>query len=119
MGEQWMGEQSVNDRCGGARGQALPLVLVGLAVALVALAVLVRFGHAVDDAARARTAADAAALAGAAEGESAARRLATENGAVLVRFRTLGDVVEVDVQVGAATARARAERLVEWEPSGG
>lgn len=106
-------------RCRGTRGQALPLVILGLAVALLAVAVVVRFAHATDDAAEARTAADAAALAGAAEGEAAARRLAEENGGELVRFRLDGAVVEVDVRVGEVTARARAERVVEWRPSGG
>jgi uncharacterized membrane protein len=62
--------------------------------------------------AQARTAADAAALAGAAEGRSGAQAVADANGAVLESFASLGDDVEVRVRVGSthATARARRDR---------
>ena len=65
---------------------------------------LVPAGRALEDRARARTAADAAALAGAAEGEAAARRLAAANGGRLVEFRREGDEVVVRVRVGVAAA---------------
>ena len=59
--------------------------------------------------ARARTAADAAALAGAAEGEDAARRLAAANGGeVVLRSPVRGDEVVVRVRVGDVEAEARA-----------
>ncbi len=62
------------------------------------------------DAAQAQTAADAAALAGAAEGESAAREVAGANGAELVAFVLEGLEVEVRARVGEAEAVARAAR---------
>lgn len=101
------------------RGQALPLLVVAMAVALIAIVLLARMGSAATDAAQARTAADAAALAGAADGRAAAERLAEANGAELVGYRRLGDRVEVVVRVGPAQARAWAESVVEWVPSGG
>lgn len=101
------------------RGQALPVLLIALAVALFAIAVVARVGMVADDSARARTAADAAALAGAADGRSAAERLARANGGELVDYRASGARVVVVVAVGDAAARASAELVVEWESSGG
>jgi hypothetical protein len=60
--------------------------------------------------AHARTAADAAALAGAAEGRAAAEEVARANGAVLESFATDGPDVEVRVRVGSTHATARARR---------
>ena len=60
------------------------------------------------DAARARTAADASALAGASADEAAARRVAMLNGGVLESYRESADGVVVVVSVGTATATARA-----------
>ena len=91
------------------RGQALPVVVGVLAVVAVLVAALgVVAGHSVD-AARARTAADAAALAGVEGGDAAAEALAHANGGVLIEFRTTqeGDVV-VRVRLGRASATARA-----------
>ncbi|HEX6567818.1 MAG TPA: pilus assembly protein TadG-related protein, partial [Acidimicrobiales bacterium] len=51
------------------RGQATPLALAMLAIVVAALVGLVPAGLALADRARVRTAADAAALAGAADGE--------------------------------------------------
>jgi outer membrane lipoprotein SlyB len=76
-----------------------------MAVLLIGVAWL---STSVIDAASARTAADAAALAGAVDGRSAASRLATENGAELVAFQHIGDDVVVTVRVGRATVSARA-----------
>ena len=92
------------------RGQAAPLVAALLAVTFLCCFVLVELGTAATERARARTAADAAALAGAAEGEPAARRFAVENGGELVAFRDDGVGVDVTVVVGGARASARAER---------
>jgi hypothetical protein len=69
-----------------------------------------RLGGDAVQAAQARTAADAAALAGAAEGEGVARDVADDNGAVLVAFVQDGLDVEVRARVGDAEAVARATR---------
>lgn len=90
------------------RGSVIPLwalVLVAVAGLCVGMG---RLGSQVALAARVSAAADAAALAGAAEGEEAARALAEANGAELVAWRDEGDEVQVEVALGGATARARA-----------
>jgi hypothetical protein len=84
-----------------------------VALAVLTLVALGPLGRALGSRTQARTAADAAALAGAVEGEEAARRLADANGADLVGFeRRDGDVV-VEVRVGGVEAwsSARATRL--------
>jgi hypothetical protein len=91
-------------------GQAVPIVVGMVAVALLAALLLAELGRAAGDRARARTAADVAALGGAAEGQRAARDLARANGATLERFVRRGDDVEVTVRVGRARASARARR---------
>jgi hypothetical protein len=90
-------------------GQATVLVLAVVALTMVVIVALGRLGVGAVDAARARSAADAAALAGAAHGPSAAAELALANGGRLVSFVTTadGDVLVV-VQIGHVTARARA-----------
>jgi hypothetical protein len=92
------------------RGQATPLVAAVVVFAAIVAFALVHAGRVAVDSARARTAADAAALAGAADGRGAARRLAAENGGHLVAYRALGDDVVVEVHVGGVGARARARR---------
>ena len=93
------------------RGQAVPIVL-----GLMAVAVVVAAGPAAarrrrpSSAPAARNAADAAALAGAAEGEAAAREVAAANGAELVRWRARGLDVWVVVTLGDARAEAKARR---------
>ena len=92
------------------RGSVLPIVaLVTLAIGGLAVGVG-RVGADVVVAARARAAADAAALAGAADGERAARQLAEVNGGRLRRYEAHGDEVQVEVSVGSALVTARAER---------
>jgi hypothetical protein len=87
-------------------------VLAVFVTATLALATLV---GAAADAARARTAADAAALAGASGGRRAAAALAESNGARLISYEALpgrefpGSGVVVVVAVGEARAAARAE----------
>lgn len=94
------------------RGQAVPLVLAVVALAVVVTVAVAELGGNVVDAGRARTAADAAALAGVEGGESAAQRLAAENGATLVSFASSGPpdavTVTVTVRVGRVTATAAA-----------
>jgi hypothetical protein len=97
------------------RGQALPLAAAMLAIVAVALVALVPVGRALGDRARARTAADAAALAGAVEGEQAASDLAVDNGGELLEFERSGHEVVVRVRVGEADAFARA-RLAARRP---
>ena len=109
-------ERVACSRVAGDRGQALPLVALVVTVVAGVLVVAVRLAEPLDDAARARTAADAAALAGAADGPDAAARLARDNGGDLVDYAETGDEVEVRVRVGAAVAIARAEASIIWLP---
>ena len=93
------------------RGQTTPL----LAVVVVAAGGLVygvgMFGGLVADASRAQAAADAVALAGAADGRDAAERVASSNGAALRSYEADGAEVEVRVAVGGGRAAARARRV--------
>lgn len=95
-------------------GQVVPLVLAVVAVAAAVLLLLGPLGRAAGDRARAAAAADLAALAGAAEGEAAAREVAAANGATLISWAAAGSDVWVEVRVGEAVDRARARR----EPPG-
>jgi len=95
-------------------GQAVPLLVGAVALAGALVLGLVHHGATALDAARARTAADAAALAGAAEGAESARRLAAANGATVVEVAAVGDDVVVTVRVGRASATARARREGTW-----
>jgi hypothetical protein len=80
-----------------------------LAVAIGGLVIgLGRVGVEVVTASRASSAADAAALAGAADGRQAAERVAAANGGALVTFEAEGREVQVTVRVGGAEAVARA-----------
>lgn len=94
------------------RGQVAPLLAlfaVGIGLACLGLG---RFAGGAVDAATARTAADAAALAGAGDGESAARSLAAANGGSLESFESAGGDVRVGVRVGphVVSARSRSAR---------
>jgi hypothetical protein len=99
-------------RCGHDGGQIVPLAAALVGLCCVALLALVPVARTLDDRARARTAADAAALAGAADGEPTAREVAVANGADLLEIERNGDEVVVQVRVGEveAYARARATR---------
>lgn len=96
----------VSDR----RGQVLPLV--ALVVVLTGMACLWagQLGGAAVARAQAATAADAAALAGAARGRVAAWAAAADNGGRLARYQEVGADTEVEVVVGGARAIARARR---------
>jgi len=91
-------------------GQLLPLYTLVVLVACVGMLLLVRLGVIETHRAHARTAADAAALAGAAEGRDAAEQVAAANGAVMESFEADGDEVEVRVRVDTSHATARARR---------
>lgn len=103
------------------RGQAVPLMMVLLLAAMVAAVATVEIGRLLNESAQARTAADAAALAGAAAGRVEAARIAAANGGQLLSYvedpPTDDDDavrVTVTVQVGRVDRTARAEGLVEW-----
>src|SRR5262245_24937959 len=96
----------------GDSGQAMPLVIGVAAVMAVLLLALGRFAVTVTDSARARTAADAAALAGASGGRAAAAEMARVNGGDLVDYQVISALTGIDVlvrvRVGRVTASARA-----------
>ena len=84
---------------------AFVLVLcVGVILAVGAL------GERATDRARARTEADAAALAGASSGLHDAEQVARANGGSIQRSGTRDGEFEVEVRVGSAVAVARARR---------
>ena len=92
------------------RGQALPLLVVVVALAALVVIGLGRLGGVVVARAEAQTAADAAALAGAVHGRAAADGLAAANGGHLVSWESAGREVEVVAEVRGERARARARR---------
>jgi hypothetical protein len=103
-----MRRQQVRGR--GDGGQAVPLVVAVVAVAVVVLLALVPLARAAQQRSTVRSAADAAALAGAAEGEDAAREVAAANGARLVEWHADGSDVWVAVTLDGARAAAKARR---------
>jgi hypothetical protein len=84
------------------RGQVVPLVAVVVVLVGVLCLALGRLGGSAATVTRAHTAADAAALAGAAGGEGAARSLAVANGGRVVTYREVDGEVEVVVAVADA-----------------
>jgi hypothetical protein len=94
------------------RGQATPLALAVIVLAVVAVVAIAELGGNVVDAGRARTAADAAALAGVEGGRDASARIAALNGATLTAWTGRPDgagvLVTVTVRVGRAMATASA-----------
>lgn len=92
------------------RGSVTMIMAAGLVLFALLLLGVGRLAGAGSDRARARTAADASALAGAAEGCVKAAELAVANDGTLLSCRVEGDDVEVDVAVGVASARARARK---------
>lgn len=101
------------------RGQAMPLVLIAVVMAVVVTLGLAQLGRSAGDAARARTAADAAALAGVEGGRPAAERLAAQHGGELVAWNRSGPddgvTVTVTVRVGRARATAAASNVAAAE----
>ncbi len=92
------------------RGQTVPLMAGVLAVTVTVLLGLVALGNLLHDRAQARTAADAAALAGAHSGRREAEVVAADNDSTLESFVIRGPEVEVVVRHGDARASARARR---------
>lgn len=101
-----------SERVPNERGQVTPLLAV--VVVLAATVALVLGALVRDDlaAARAQQAADAAALAGVLEGRAGAARLAAANGGRLQAYVAHATDVEVRVEVGGRTARARARAVL-------
>jgi D-alanyl-D-alanine carboxypeptidase len=100
-------------------GQVLPVVTLLMVTAGLVCLAIGRMGGAAVARAQAVTAADAAALAGAADTRDAAESAARWNGARLLSFEDLGDDVRVRVELGGARATARARRASELgQPSG-
>ncbi|HEX6237488.1 MAG TPA: M15 family metallopeptidase [Acidimicrobiales bacterium] len=93
------------------RGQVVPLAAAMVGLAVIGLMALAPVGRALAARAQARTAADAAALAAAAEGPDAARSVARANRAVLLDIDERDGEVVVRVEVEGVTARARARRI--------
>lgn len=106
-------------RCRDDRGQAVPLVLVVVVLAVVATFGIAHLGRSVIDAGRARTAADAAALAGVEGGRAASSRLASAHGGELVEWRTSGGSDGVTVTVVVRVGRARATAAASNEAGAG
>lgn len=97
-------------------GQATPLAAAMAAIAVVALMALAPVGRALTSRAQARTAADAAALAAAAEGPPAARPVAEANGGSLLEVRERDGEVFVHVEVEGVDAYARARAVAGFDP---
>ena len=87
---------------------AVLVVLIALAIAAAIMLGLVPVLGDLTDRQQARSAADAAALAGVTGGRSAAENLAAANDAVLVEWSRTGREVTVTVRVGGQTVIARA-----------
>jgi len=97
------------------------LLIATLAVTVAALLVIIEVGQLLDEAAHAQLAADAAALAGAAQGHRAAVSVAQANGAELIAYdeQRHGDgsgtvLVSVTARFARATRSAGAEAVTEW-----
>lgn len=98
------------------RGQVVPVIAVALLLAGILGLGLVRLGAVAARQAAAQAAADAVALAGAAGGEEAARRVAGENHARIVEMTVTPGEAAVTVERGGHSASARARRLTSESP---
>jgi hypothetical protein len=89
-------------------GQAAPLAAAAVALAVTLTVAVARLAGDLADAARARTAADAAALAAVYGGRAAAAELAARHDGTLIEWFRVGRDVVVTVRFGHAVATARA-----------
>jgi len=95
-------------------GQATPFVAVIIVCIAVASLAVAHLGIGAIERTQARTAADAAALAAAIDGDAAGQRLARANGATSATIVRNGEDAHATVRLGAVEAQARAEhQLVE------
>lgn len=99
------------------RGQVTVLAALSLGMAVVFMAGIALMGAGLRDRTQAQGAADAAALAGAAEGQVSAAEVAAANGARLVRFERESGAVVVEVAIGEVNASARARARPRVIPS--
>lgn len=90
------------------RGQASLMAMALMAIVLVCAVAVARVGVRLGEHAKARAAADAAALAGVIGGQRRAAEMASANGATLVSFVREGDEVVVMVSLSGIAATARA-----------
>lgn len=93
------------------RGQVTALMTLAVAMAALMLLAIGQLGRAASDRAQARTAADATALAGAAQGESHAKQLAEANGGSLSSYELEDGEVVVQVSVNGVHAYSRARAV--------
>ena len=93
-----------------ASGQVMIIFAMAALVLVGFVALSVDTGFLMAEKRQTQSAADAAALAGAAEGEGAAKEVAAANGAELIGWRTGGTDVWVVVVLGDARGEARARR---------
>lgn len=100
------------------RGSITPFIALFVVITAGLTMGVARFGAEAAIAAQARTAADAAALAGAAEGEQAARQVAHINGARLVSFSVEGREAQVTVELDGTKVSARAQGSMPDSPHG-
>lgn len=104
------------------QGQVLPLLTLVIVLAGLVCLAAGKLGGAAVARAQATTAADAAALAGAVAGRDAAVAAASANGGRVTGYRSMGTDAWVEVELGGATAKARARRgggRQEQGPPGG
>jgi hypothetical protein len=90
------------------RGQAFPFAAAAVALAVALTLAVARLAGDLVDVARARTAADAAALASVRGGRAGAESLAAAHDAWVIEWAREGKDVVVTVRVGHAVATARA-----------
>src|SRR5688572_21404137 len=100
------------------QGSTLPFIALTIVLIGVIVILLGRMGGAATSRAGARNAADAAALAGAAAGRTAADELARANGAELLSYTEIGNDTEVRVRLGVAEAVGRARRTGDRDGGG-
>lgn len=92
-------------------GAATLLVAAVIGIACLVCIVLVRLGEQVTLNARAHIAAEAAALAGALNGEAAAHHVASANGASIIEYLIDAPLVQVVVEIKGMRVSARAELI--------
>jgi hypothetical protein len=92
----------------GDKGQAVVLLLSVVTLAAISVVAVGALAGRVVDRGQAQIAADAAALAATSGGRPATDRLAAANGATLVGYRQVGDVVTVVVEFHHERSVARA-----------
>lgn len=93
------------------RGAATLLAAAVIGIACLVSTVLVRLGEQVTLNARAHIAAEAAALAGALNGEDAAHHVASANGASIIEYLIDAPLVQVVVEIKGMRVSARAELI--------